>query len=342
MEKIKNNWGYIVSIILLIIFFVYIIFDYNKRKNSIQEYSKNIFYLDTYINVKIFDNDRKSAENALTEVEKIYSKYHKLTDRYNAYDGITNVYTINNNNLEISELTIDKELYDLISFGIDCYDKTNGLININIGEVVDIWKKYRDSKNGIHTIDELKSADINIDNIVLLSDNKIANNNSNIDLGAIAKGYVTEIAGDYLESIGFDKYIINAGGNVLVGSHYKDGLYNIGIENPNNNSDIYKIITGNNITLTTSGNYQRYYEYEGVKYHHIINPNTLYPSNYMKSVTVINKSGKLGDMLSTALFMMSIEDGRKLLENYPDTEVIWYTIDDLIIKSKGFSKYEQD
>lgn len=341
MEKIKNNWGYILSIILLIVFFVYLTFDYNKRRNSLQEFSKNLFYMDTYINVKIYSNDSQKSNSALNEIDNLFKEYHQLTDRYNEYEGINNIYTINNNNLEKETLILDTKLYNLIKFGIDSYNKTNGLININLGDVIDVWKKYRENGVGTPAIQELKnSGSININDIVLLENNEILNNNPNIDLGALAKGYVLQEAANYLEENGFDKYLINAGGNVVVGNHYNNDYYKIGIENPNNSNSIYSIIVGNNIAITTSGDYQRYYEYEGKKYHHIINPNTLYPSEYMKSVTVITKDSAFGDMLSTTLFLMSVEEGLEFIKNYSDVEAVWYTLDDKIIKSEGFSNYE--
>lgn len=339
MEKIKNNWGYIISILLLVSFFIWMMLDYNKKKNILQEYSKNMFYMDTYINVRIYSNDSKKANNALNEIDKLYLDYHKLVDRYNKYDDLENIYTINNNTSNKEYLDIDKRLYDLIEYGINAYEKTNGLININMGDVIDIWKLYRDKGTGIPSNYEFNNINIDINKIVL-RDGKILNNNPNIDLGSIAKGYVSYEVSKYLESIGFDKYLINAGGNVIVGNHYNNSEYKIGIEDPTNSNDIYEIIKGNNICITTSGDYQRYYEFDGVKYHHIIDPNTLYPSNYMKSVTVITKDGALGDMLSTALFLMSVEDGKEFIKNY-EVEAIWYTLDSKVIKSEGFDKYEQ-
>lgn len=341
MEKIKNNWGYIISGILLIAFIVYIIFDYNKQKNSLQEFSKNLFYMDTYINVKIYSTDKNGANNVLEEIDKIFEVYHKLTDRYNPYD-ITNIYEINNNNSEAKTLALDEKLYNLIKFGVESYNRSNNLININLGNVIDVWKKYRENKSGIPSIQELKnSGSININDVVLLENNEILNNKPNIDLGALAKGYVLNEVKIYLETNGFDKYLINAGGNVVVGNHYYNDFYKIGVENPNNNNDIYSIIVGNNIAITTSGDYQRYYDYNGKRYHHIINPKTLFPSEYMKSVTVITKDASLGDMLSTTLFLMSIEDGLEFIKNFEGVEAIWYTLDDQIIRSEGFSNYEQ-
>lgn len=340
MEKIKNNWGYIISLILFIIFIFWLIIDYTNKKNTLQEFSRNYFYMDTYINVRIYSTDKQKANNALNEIDKIYKEYHELTDRYNSYENIENIYSINNSTKLDEYLQISPKLYNLLEFAINAYKETNGLINVNMGDVIDIWKKYRDKQEGIPTIEELKNTNIDI-NKIIISDNKILNNHPNIDLGSLTKGYVTEIVSEYLESINLDKYLINAGGNVIIGNHYNNSEYKIGIEDPNNSKDIYEIIKGNNICITTSGDYQRYYEYNGVKYHHIINPNTLFPSNYVKSVTVITKDGALGDMLSTALFLMDVDSGKEFIKKYDNVFVIWYKIDGEIIKSEGFENYEQ-
>lgn len=342
MNKIKKNWGYFVSLLLLAIFLIWLVFDYQNRKNALQEFSKNMFYMDTYINVKIYSTDSKKANTALKEIDSIFKEYHKLTDRYQPYDGVVNLYSIHNNTLSDMELELDERLYALIRYGIDHYYTTDGLLNINMGNVIDVWKKYRTNQNGVPSLSELKeSGSIQIEDVVLLENNKILNNHPNIDLGSLVKGYTCEKVSEYLESIGLYKYLINAGGNVIVGNHYDYDQYKIGIEDPNNPNSIYDIIAGNNIAITTSGSYQRYYEYEGKTYHHIIDPNTLFPSNYMKSVTVITKDGSLGDLLSTTLFLMSVEDGKEFIKNFSDVEAIWYTLDNKIIKSEGFYKYEQ-
>jgi len=146
--------------------------------------------------------------------------------------------------------------------------------------------------------------------------------------------------GNYLKEQGFNKFLIYAGGNVLVGDHYKNDVYKIGIENPTKSGDIYKIVKSNNMAVVTSGGYERFYEYEGNIYHHIIDPNTLMPPNYMKSVTVITNDSALGDALSTTLFLMSIEEGKEYIKQFNNVEAIWYTNDNTIIKSDGFDKYE--
>lgn len=334
-EKLnKVIWG--IVIILIIVLLLILVLDKKEK-----EYTSNIFYMDTYIYVKIVSNNEERAKEILSNVENIYKTYHELSDKYNEYEGIKNLYYLNYNNDESEYIEIDKKLYDLLQFGIDAYDKSNGLIDISIGNVLDVWKSYRTSEYGVPTLEELQSVHTDsIKDIVLLEKNKIENNHVNIDLGAIAKGYVTELAAKYLEKEGINRYIINAGGNVVVGENEDDIKYSIGIENPDDPTGIFKIIYGNNISVVTSGGYNRYYEWNGKRYSHIVNPNTLFPDNYMKSVTVICTSSKFADVLSTMLFMMSVEDGKKYIDSLEGVEAIWYTIDNNIVTSSGISKYE--
>lgn len=329
MQKYINILLFTVIIGLVVYFFVL-----PKQKL----YTKNLFYMDTYIEVEIYSKDAKKALKALDEVNNIYKEYHELSDRYTAYN-VVNVYDINNHFTEESEIIIDKKLYDLIKYGVDWYVLSGGLLNINMGSVIDVWKEFKEEKIGVPTLDTLKKLDTDIKKVVLLENGRISNDNPSIDLGALAKGYATEEVGKYLRGIGLTKFLINAGGNVLAGDHYDAGVYKIGIENPNDRSSIYQVVKGNNIAIVTSGGYERYFEYEGVKYNHIIDPNTLMPANNMKAVTVITKDSALGDVLSTTLFLMSVEDGLEFIKDF-EAEAIWYTNNDEVIKTEGFSQYE--
>ena len=226
---------------------------------------------------------------------------------------------------------ISDELWQLIKIGVDWYDKSNGLLNINIGNLTKIWHDFRENPQELPDIENIEISKINIEN------DQITNDKVSIDLGSIAKGYVTELAGNYLEQNGLEYYIINAGGNVKTGKSHK-GYYNIGIASPINQNETFEIVKGENISVVTSGGYERFYEYEGVLYHHIIDPNTKYPANNMKSVTVIGKNSGVCDALSTILFLMDVDEGKKFIKDY-DVDVIWFTNDNEIIKSDGF-RYE--
>lgn len=292
---------------------------------EIKPITKNLFYMDTLINIKIYETDTKKVDDAINYIDNLYKKYDEITNFYNENSELSK---LNNS----KQLTISNELYDLIEIGIEYYNKSNGLFNINMGGVSKIWHNFRENPTNLPT--EQLNIDISIYNIKLLDNNTIINNGFSIDLGALVKGYVTELAGKYLEENGLNNYIINAGGNVKVGKSHK-GYYTIGIANPNKNESIMTV-KGENISVVTSGGYERFYEYNGIFYHHIIDPNTRYPANYMKSVTVIGKDSGLCDILSTTLFLMDIEKGKEFIKDY-DVSVIWYTLDNEIIKSEGFN-----
>lgn len=303
-----------------------------------KEYTMNLYYMDTYIYVKIYSNNKVLAEQVKQDVEKIYLGYHQLSDRYKSYDGIMNVYDIYNNRDKNEMLTIDSKLYNLIAFANEYQKKTENLFSIEIGDLVNIWKKYREQGTGIPTKNELLDADIS-NKLVLLDDNKIKNNHPNLDLGAVSKGYATEEVGKYLKEKGITEFLINAGGNVLVGEKPKKAYYQIGVQSPNKDGSLVTIVKGKNISVVTSGSYERNYEYEGKIYSHIINPQTRYPADYMKSVTVVTEDSALGDVLSTVLFLMPIDKGQEFIKDY-SAEAIWVLNDDTIIRSEGFDKYE--
>ena len=284
------------------------------------EYSKNLFYMDTIINVKLYNISESEANEAFAEIENIYQKYEQLT---NFYDENSELSKLNNDvNYEISD-----DLMELIKIGYEWDIKTNGLLNINIGNLTKVWHDFRENPIELPDVDNIKIEHLK------LEDNKILNDKVSIDLGAITKGYVTEKVGNYLEENGINYYLINAGGNVKVGKSNK-GYYNIGIASPISD-ETFEIVKDENISVVTSGGYERFYEYDGVMYHHIIDPNTKYPANYMKSVTVIGEDSGLCDILSTTLFLMDIDKGKEFIKDY-DVKVIWFTNDNEIIKSDNY------
>lgn len=313
---------------------------------KIKEYNKSLNYMDTVIDIKLYSDNEEDAQIIMSEIERIYKYYHELTDRYNAYEGINNIYTINSTT-EIKKLELNKDLYNILDYSKTWYNKSNGLFNVNIGSLTNLWKTYRDNKSGMPSVVELNSISaLDINHIVLYDDYTILTGNVNIDLGGIAKGYATEVVHHYLDSINMENYLINAGGTVLAGKNIDTETFTVGIQDPDNAASIMKDgdkeikLKISNAIITSSGGYERFYEFEGVKYHHIIDSKTKMPANYMKSVSVITDDAMLGDVLSTTLFLMSIEDGQEYIKQFDNVEAIWYSNDNQVIKSDGISKYE--
>jgi thiamine biosynthesis lipoprotein len=312
--------------------------------SKIKEYSENLLYMDTYINIKVYSDDEGLAKKGLDEADKMFNDYDKLSDRYKEYDNLTNINYINNKLTVNQSIKIDDRLYKILEYSKSYYEKSNKLFNIALGNVIDVWAKYRNhEKSGIPSEDELKnSGSVDISALVLEGNDTIKKtSNISLDLGAIAKGYATEVIGDYFDSIGLHKYLITAGtSSVKAGDHYNGDRYKIGLTDPLKTDELYKVIKVKNKSITTSGSYERYYEYDGKTYSHIIDPISLYPPDYMLSVTVITDDAALGEILSTTLFLMPIDKGLEYIKNFDGVEALWYGLDGKVTASLGMSKYE--
>ena len=163
-----------------------------------------------------------------------------------------------------------------------------------------------------------------------------------LDVGAIAKGYATEQVALAAVGRGEDHLLLSVGGNVRAIGYRNDKKepWRAGIENPDDSAENYlAILNINDKSVVTSGIYERYYEVEGKQYHHIIDPETLFPENRYLSVSVVTHDSGLADVLSTALFNMSIEDGLELIESIGQTEALWCLPDGSLRESSGFAGF---
>ena len=156
---------------------------------------------------------------------------------------------------------------------------------------------------------------------------RISDPAASIDVGALGKGYATEKAAQYIESLGLNSYVLNIGGNIRIIGTKPDGSgWLTGIKDPQNSDSAYaEYLTLANTSCVTSGIYERYFTVGGVRYHHIIDKDTLMPSTYFASVSIITKDSGLADALSTALFTMSYEDGKALVDSLDGVDVLWIT-----------------
>ncbi|MDU1044207.1 FAD:protein FMN transferase [Peptoniphilus rhinitidis] len=324
----------------------------NNAKDSGSKVSGNIekydleFYetFDTVVDVAIYSDDKDFAEKNLQYTKKRFEELHKLFDNYKNYDGITNVKTINDN-AGIKGVVVGDVLFNLIKNSIDDNNIISHNTDVAIGPVTELWNSYRELYESGKTASEVKEikgstlpknselerlrALTNINNIKLDEEKKevyLEKEGMKLDLGATAKGYATEIVARELEERGVTSGIISAGGNVRIIGSPGDGreFFSIGIQNPDleNENSILLTMKLKDTSAVTSGDYQRYFEVDGTRYCHIIDPDTLKPSRRLKSVTVINKDSGLCDFLSTAAFNSSNEEIESLAKK-TNSAIIW-------------------
>lgn len=303
---------------LLLLVTVFSLCACEKEKKRFQITYWDMF--DTCTTFICYTENDSEFDAACDIVYRSLSECHKLFDAYNGYEGINNLYTLNQKAM-IAPVRVDERLYDLIGRSILYRDSLCDKVNIAMGSVLTLWHEKRITKEGIPETAALETAAKHCDtaDIVLDPENRTVfykDPELRIDLGAVAKGYAVELAAQALEKAGFRSYLISAGGNVRVGDAPADGrkYWNVSIQDPDDASVYTDVIHCVNSSVVTSGDYQRYYEVDGVRYHHIISPDTLYPAEGMRSVTVVTADSMEADFLSTALFILSADDGSKLLK----------------------------
>ena len=303
-------------------------------------------YFDTVTEITAYGVEKEEFDTKTAEVKALLEEYHRLLDIYHSYEGMNNLHTVNEQAGK-QAVKVDEKLLEVLRYGKDTYTLTDGQVNIALGAVTSLWHYSRQKGDVLPDEASLIQASkhCNIEDIIIDAEKGtvfLRDENMSVDMGALGKGYACEMAARLLESIGGEGYAINIGGNIRVtGKKTEKEYWSAGIQNPDTLSEKPYINTVylEKYALVTSGSYMRYYTVDGVRYHHIIDPDTLYPENTFLSVSVLCGSSALGDVLSTALFNMSLEDGKSLVKTLDDVYVLWVDKDGKVYYSEGLERY---
>ena len=324
------------------------------------KYSAYYFdYFDTATTIMGYTETKEEFDAVCGEITSLLNEYHRLFTIYNRYENFNNLLTINDvTDGEHQVVKVDEKIIEMLSFAKEMYKKTDGKVNIAMGSVLSIWHVYRndglsDPTNAqlppMEKLEEaMKHTDIN--DLIIDEENNtvyIADPLMKLDVGAIAKGYAVEKIADYLIDKGITGFLLNVGGNIRTIGYAGEeaSKWKIGIENPdteNEEKPYIEYLKAAGESVVTSGSYQRYYVVNGENYHHIIDPETLLPGVNFKSVSVITDDSGLGDAFSTALFLMSYEEGKALVEKTENIEAMWVMPDGEQLYSSGFGDYTFD
>ena len=328
----------------------------NGEKKEYTKYSDSFFdTFDTIVQVIGYTKTEEEFDSYAEKIEIRFRELHKLYDIYSDYEGINNIKTINDN-AGIQPVEVDKQIIDLINFSKDWYNRTGGKTNIAMGSVLRIWHDYReeaerDPENAkIPPMEKLLEASRHTDiDKVIVDDEKgtvyLVDKEMRLDVGAVAKGYAVEVVVKEIMEEGFVSGIVDAGGNArTIGKplDYVREKWGIGIQNPDesivSDSGVLEVIFVDDASVVTSGDYQRYYVVDDKRIHHIIDPETLMPGDYFRSVTIVTEDSGVADFLSTTIFLMSYEKGKDLVDNLEGVEAIWIMFDGTVRATDGAKK----
>ncbi len=294
-----------------------------------QSYQDTRFFMDTIITISATGKDQAAIKNATDEAFTAFKDVADETDRYESHKP-HDLYALNKHSGQ-GPFIVGDHLYKLLFM---YKEQPYTALDLSLGPIIDVWRKHGETKT-VPSPEEIKTAlakcgrdkfslDTTNHTVTLTAD-------SNLDLGAIAKGYAVDYAASIItKNKAVTSALINAGGNIKVIGTKADGKpWRIGIQDPRNSQEILGILEmKNGQAIATSGDYQRYYEVNGVRYCHILDPATGQPARNAISTTAVSSSALTADFFSTLLFVLPHEEAISVVENTPQIEAI-------IVDSKG-------
>lgn len=317
------------------------------QSNTMQDpISTTEIKLNTAVTVTIYDSQDTGL---LTECMALCDKYEKIFSRT---DADSELYQLNHRQLTPVSKTDDTyelsdDLSSLIKTGLSYCELSDGAFDISIEPLTSLWDFTSDDpKVPSDSLIQKALSACDHHNIAFSESDPdqitLKNEETAIELGAIAKGYIADRLKEYLLSQGVSSAIINLGGNVLCIGSKPDGTpFKIGIQKPfADHSETIAVMDITDKSVVSSGVYERCFEQDGILYHHILNPKTGYPyDNDLIAVTIISDQSVDGDALSTTCFALGLEKGSELANSLDDVEAIFVTTDHEIHYTDGFKQH---
>ncbi len=291
-----------------------------------RHFSYSIFAFGTLIDISFYDIDKVLAEKAFHMLQSDFDRYHQDWSPWTNGE----LAEINNKLKTDSIITLPDHLIPIIKTSIELSRLSENYYNPGIGQLINLWQfhKYRDTdikppdnnliQHLVRQKPQMSDLSINDKNQLLSSNTAVS-----LNFGAFAKGYAIALEMAKLRKMGIHNAVINAGGDLSVigkviemnNQQTNTRAWNIGIRNPRNNNLLASVQLNNNESIFTSGDYERFYFYQGKRYHHILDPATGYPTQDMQSVTVIHKDAGLADAAATALFVAGRTNWQRIAKN---------------------------
>lgn len=321
MVLISENALIIMSVLICIILILIFITGNNKKICIVREF----YSLGTSNQLKVYG---KKAEKA---IEKSIKKIYEIDNKMSVFKEDSEISKINKHAGKGSQI-VSKDTYYVIQNAIKYCSLSKGAFDITIRPIVDLWGIGKANER-IPAINEIKEKLklVNYKDIVLNNNTSsifLKNEKQEIDVGGIAKGYAADEVKNIMLKNGIKSALINLGGNILViGAKEDETPWIVGIQNPfKPRGEFALTVSVVNKSVVTSGNYERYFEVDGKRFHHIINPNTGCPSESdIVSATIISDNSIDCDGLSTGVYIMGIHEAIKLIEEIDGVDAIFIT-----------------
>lgn len=301
-------------------------------------------FFDTVTTLVGYAESEAAFQQAAQRIQNELERYHQLFDIYNEYPGVTNLKVVNDRAGQ-EPVTVDQAIIDLLVFCQEMEQATGGMVNVAMGSVLRLWHEARNAgmenpdAAQLPGLEALQAASAHSDLADVILDEaactvQFADPELKLDVGAVAKGYAVEMVCRTAPA----GMLLSVGGNVCSTGPKPDGSsWVVGLQKPDGDGYLHTVYA-DRTAVVTSGDYQRYYVVDGVRYHHIIDPETQMPADKWQAVSVVCRDSAVGDALSTALFLLDQQAGQALLDQF-DAEAMWLDKDGNEYFSPGFAEH---
>jgi thiamine biosynthesis lipoprotein len=288
----------------------------------------------TAIEITLIGNNEEAANKAAL---RAFQEMKRVEQLMSPWIESSDVFQINHSAGK-EWVRISHETLAVIKKAQEISEISDGSFDITIGPLAELWRKAREKKIP-PSAEEVRErlGLVNFKNIEIDREGKVflKKKGMAIDLGGIAKGYAVDWAFELLESLGYKNLIVNAGGDLRVGGLKNRQPWSIGIKNPRESKKFLARISISDMAVATSGDYERFFIYDGKRYHHIFNPKDGFPADDCQSVTVLCKEEKMADALATAIFVLGPEQGYALCQKLAGVDCLIVGKEGKIIISPG-------
>lgn len=309
-----------------------------EANTELETFRETRSLMDTTVTIQIRDENKAHANDA---IKRAFDKMTQTENLMSAYNENSQLYKLNDDG---HLKNADTELVNIIKKSKHYYNISNGAFDITVKPVIDLWesKFAPDGPQKPPTDEEVNDTLklVNISNVTINNTDIYMKEEMGITLGGIAKGYVVDKAIESLRNSGIKHGFVNAGGDGrYIG--YREGSdgWRVGLQNPDKGGEHITKMNLHNISVATSGNYERYYN-DSIDASHIVDPRTGNSTSKIISSTVITESAMNADAYSTAVFVLGEEKGLEMVEKLDNVECLIITSNKSIIRSTGFDKYE--
>jgi thiamine biosynthesis lipoprotein len=297
------------------------------------EVVRNVILMGSQFQITVVSADSSFANTQIDLAIEEIVRIENLISEWRPHTQVSEV----NRNAGIKPVKVDKELFDLTKRALDYSNMSNGAFDISTAAMDKVWQfdgsmTEKPSKESIKkSIEKVGYQHIILDS--LKSTIFLAKEGMKIGFGSIGKGYAADKGRELLKSLGVEGGIVNASGDIATwGTQANSKPWKIGIKNPFKRHGIAKVLKLKESALATSGSYEKYAEIDGIRYAHIINPKTGYPSTGLSSVTIYGPSAEFANALSTSIIVLGEKEGKKLAKKYPNYKFLFITDKGKIVK----------